>query len=116
MTPDSKLHENIGKVVSNVNAAVTNIRLYSGNHPKAIRSFEDAYGKLSRLFLDKPLTTIMLIDDQMVIDNLPLKTNDPSANQFARTLKENSIEHITFKSGISKKDFYLFIKQLTAFF
>ena len=112
MTPDSKLHENIGKVVSNVNAAVTNMHLYSGNHPKAIRSFEDAYGKLSRLFLDKPLTTIMLIDDQMVIDNLPLKTNDPSADQFARTLKENSIEHITFKSGISKKDFYLFIKQL----
>jgi HD-GYP domain-containing protein (c-di-GMP phosphodiesterase class II) len=48
----------------------------------------------------------------MVIDNVPLKTNNSRVNQFARILRENAIEHITFNSGISKQDFYLFVKQL----
>ena len=109
---DLKNHENIEKVISNIIAAVTNIRLYSTKHPQANRCLEDAYGELSRFFLEKPLTTIMLIDDQMIVDNLPFKTNGSCVDQFARILRENAIEHITFKSGISKQDFYLFVKQL----
>ena len=112
MISNLKNHENIGKVISNINAAVTNIRLYSTEHPQANRYLEDAYGELYRFFLDKPLMTIILIDDQMVVDNVPLKTNNSRVNQFARILRENAIEHIIFKSGISKQDLYLFIKQL----
>ena len=63
MMLDLKNHENIEKVISNIIAAVTNIRLYSTKHPQANRCLEDAYGELSRFFLEKPLTTIMLIDD-----------------------------------------------------
>jgi len=112
MISDLKNHENIGQVISNINAAVTNIRLYSVKHPQANRYLEDAYSELSKYFLDKPLMTILLIDDQMVVDNLPLKVNESRTDQFARILRENAIEHITFKSGISKNDFYLLIQQL----
>ncbi|RZB33344.1 MAG: hypothetical protein SRB2_04112 [Desulfobacteraceae bacterium Eth-SRB2] len=100
------------KVISNINAAVTNMRLYSTKHPKINRYLEDAYGELYRLSLDKSLTTIMLIDDQMVVDNVPLKNRGSRGDQFARILKENAIEHITFKSGVSKQDFYFLVKQL----
>jgi HD-GYP domain-containing protein (c-di-GMP phosphodiesterase class II) len=112
MMTDISNHKNIEKVISNINAAVTNIRLYSTKHPQADRFLEDAYGELAKLFLDKPLTNIMLIDDQIVVDNLPLKTHSSRTNQFARILKENAIEHVTFKSGLSKLDFSLFVKQL----
>jgi HD-GYP domain-containing protein (c-di-GMP phosphodiesterase class II) len=112
MMTDISNHKNIEKVISNINAAVTNIRLYSTKHPQADRFLEDAYGELAKLFLDKPLTNIMLIDDQIVVDNLPLKTHSSRTNQFARILKENAIEHVTFKSGLSKQDFSLFVKQL----
>lgn len=112
MISDLKNPEQIEKVISNINAAVTNMRLYSTKHPKINRYLEDAYGELYRLFLDKPLTTIMLIDDQMVVDNVPLKNRGSRGDQFARILKENAIEHITFKSGISKQDFYFLVKQL----
>jgi HD-GYP domain-containing protein (c-di-GMP phosphodiesterase class II) len=109
---DLNKHNNIGNVISNINAAVTNIRLYSTKHPQADRFLEDAYDELSKLFLDKPLTNIMLIDDQIIVDNLPLKTHSSCTDQFARILKENVIEHITLKSGLSKQDFLLFVKQL----
>jgi HD-GYP domain-containing protein (c-di-GMP phosphodiesterase class II) len=112
MMTDINNPKNIGKVISNINAAVTNIRLYSTKHPQADRFLEDAYGELTKLFLDKPLTNIMLIDDQIVVDNLPLKTHSSRTDQFARILKENAIEHVTFKSGLSKQDFSLFVKQL----
>ena len=112
MTPDVKNHKKIGNVISNINAAVTNIRLYSTNHPQANRFLEDAYNELSRFFLDKPSANIMLIDDQIVVDNLPLKAHSSRTDQFARTLKENAVEHIIFESGISQKDFSLFVKQL----
>ncbi|RZB33374.1 MAG: hypothetical protein SRB1_01171 [Desulfobacteraceae bacterium Eth-SRB1] len=112
MISDLKNPEQIEKVISNINAAVTNMRLYSTKHPKINRYLEDAYGELYRLFLDKSLTTIMLIDDQMVVDNVPLKNRGSRGDQFARILKENAIEHITFKSGVSKQDFYFLVKQL----
>ena len=112
MISDLTNPEQIEKVISNINAAVTNMRLYSTKHPKINRYLEDAYGELYRLFLDKPITTIMLIDDQMVVDNVPLKNRGSRGDQFARILKENAIEHITFKSGISKQDFYFLVKQL----
>jgi HD-GYP domain-containing protein (c-di-GMP phosphodiesterase class II) len=112
MISDLKKHGNIGQVISNINAAVINIRLYTAKHPQAERYLEDAYIELSKYLLDKPLTTILLIDDQMVVDNLPLKVNESRIDQFARILRENAIEHITFKSGISKNDFYLLIRQL----
>lgn len=112
MISDLKNPEQIEKVISNINAAVTNMRLYSTKHPKINRYLEDAYGELYRLFLDKPLTTIMLIDDQMVVDNVSLKNRGSRGDQFARILKENDIEHITFKSGISKQEFYFLVKQL----
>jgi HD-GYP domain-containing protein (c-di-GMP phosphodiesterase class II) len=112
MISDLKKHEDIGRVISNINAAVTNIRLYSVKHPQAKRYLEDAHTELSKYLLDKPLTTILLIDDQMVVDNLPLKVSESRIDQFARILRENAIEHITFKSGISKNDFYLLIQQL----
>jgi HD-GYP domain-containing protein (c-di-GMP phosphodiesterase class II) len=114
MTPDVKTHKKIGDVISNINAAVTNIRLYSTKHPQADRFLEDAYNELSRFFLDKPSTNIMLIDDQIVVDNLPLKTHSSRTDQFARILKEKVIGHITFRSGLSKQDFSLFVKQLAA--
>jgi len=112
MISDLTNPEQIEKVISNINAAVTNMRLYSTKHPKINRYLEDAYGELYRLFLDKPITTIMLIDDQMVVDNVPLKNRGSRGDQFARILKENAIEYITFKSGISKQDFYFLVKQL----
>jgi HD-GYP domain-containing protein (c-di-GMP phosphodiesterase class II) len=112
MISDLKKPEQIEKVISNINAAVKNMRLYSTKHPKINRYLEDAYGELYRLFLDKPLTNIMLIDDQMVVDNVPLKNRGSRGDQFARILKENAIEHITFKSGVSKQDFYFLVKQL----
>ncbi|MGA8180672.1 MAG: HD domain-containing phosphohydrolase [Desulfobacterales bacterium] len=112
MMTDTHNHKNIGKVISNINAAVTNIRLYSTQHPQADRFLEDAYGELSKLFLDRPLTNIMLIDDQIVVDNLPFKTHSSRTDQFARILKENAIEHVTFQSGLSKQEFSLFVKQL----
>jgi len=114
MITDLKKHEKVGKVISNINAAVTNIGLYSTEHPQANRCVEDAYGELTRFFLDKSLTTIMLIDDQLVVDNLPLKINVSHVDQFVRILKNNAIEHITFKSGISKQDFNLFVNQLAS--
>ncbi|RZB32563.1 MAG: hypothetical protein SRB2_04255 [Desulfobacteraceae bacterium Eth-SRB2] len=64
MISDLKNPEQIEKVISNINAAVTNMRLYSTKHPKINRYLEDAYGELYRLFLDKSLTTIMLIDTE----------------------------------------------------
>lgn len=110
--PEVKNFKKIEKVISDINAAVTNIRLYSIKHPQADRFLEEAYGELSKLFLDKPSTNIMAIDDQIVVDNLPLKIHSSRTDQFARLLKENAVEHITFESGISKQDFALLVKQL----
>ena len=47
-----KKHGNIGQVISNINAAVTNIRLYTAKHPQAERYLEDAYIELSKYLLD----------------------------------------------------------------
>jgi len=112
MTSYSENHEKISKVISLINAAVSNIRLYSSQHPQANRYLEDAYDELSVYLLDKPLVTIMLVDDQMVVDNAPMNKNGIRVDQFIRILRDNAVEHISFESGISRQEFDSFVKRL----
>ncbi len=88
-------------VISYINAAVTNIRLYASDHPQVRRQLERAHGALTQLLRLKPEITIIIIGDDMVVDQQPLTARTPSTTQFIRHLNRCAVERISFMKGVS---------------
>jgi HD-GYP domain-containing protein (c-di-GMP phosphodiesterase class II) len=104
----------IFRVISNVNAAITNMRLYSDEHPQVHHYLENAHFELMKFLLDKPETTLLLFQDEFVCDQKPVRYRGPHVAQFIQTLGKLAIERITFVSGVTKQELHDLLRDLTS--
>ena len=100
------------RLVIQLNAAVTNIHLYSIDHPQARNNLESAFTTLTDVLRAREEITLLCIDDELVVDNQPVESDGPHIFQFTRILKESAIERITFEMGLPEENFTTFIKNL----
>jgi HD-GYP domain-containing protein (c-di-GMP phosphodiesterase class II) len=109
-----EFHQDMVQLISNLNAAIININMYSTNHPQAKRYLETAYLNLSDLLREKKKITLLVIDENIIVDNCSLKTKGPHLTQFNRILKKSAIERLTFITGLPMPNFMELIQFLSA--
>lgn len=100
------------RVIQNVSAALTNMQLYSDHHPQVRHYLENAHFELTKFLLDKPETTLLLVNDRLVCDGRPLRQEGSLSSQFIRILGKLAIERVTFVSGITAQELQDFLRAL----
>jgi len=106
--------EEILRVIKHVSAALTNMQLYSDRHPQVRHYLENAHFELTKFLLDKPETTLLLVNDRLVCDQRPLRQEGPQSSQFVRILRKLAIDSVTFVSGITAQELQEFLRDLLA--
>lgn len=100
--------------LSNFTAAITNTRLYSKEHPQVQRYIDKAYDAITKVLKNSQELKFILIGEEIVINNTPLKNNAPYLSQFKRLLKENGIERLSFMPGLTPPELQDFILNLAS--
>jgi HD-GYP domain-containing protein (c-di-GMP phosphodiesterase class II) len=113
---ESDYHEEIGRVIAQLTAAVTNTSLYSPAHPQVAQYVEKAYAGLVDLFRLKTEVTVLMIGNDLIVENRQLAASGAASyvSNFARILKKKAIERLTFVSGLPKEELQAFIRELTS--
>lgn len=113
MTPSDHASQ-LFSSVANLTTAITNIKLYSKNHPMIQQHIVKACNSITKALADLPELTFILIGEEVVVNNAPLKGNTQVLLQFHRLLKEKGIERLTFLAGLTKSDLEKFISDLAS--
>jgi len=109
---EQDFHEELGQVLAQLNAAVTNTSLYSPNHPQVAQYIEKAFILLQNLLQIKPDITIKLIGDDLVADNRTLPAGSGYVANFARILKKKAVERLSFLEGLKREELAELIRDL----
>ncbi|MGD9247795.1 MAG: HD domain-containing protein [Desulfobacteraceae bacterium] len=96
-----KSHQDILQVVSYLNAAVSNTRLYAADHPQVARYLKRAHHQLQAVLQTKPNLTFLIVDDDLVVDNHVLTSTTPQLDQFVALLSQCAVQRITFGRQVS---------------
>jgi HD-GYP domain-containing protein (c-di-GMP phosphodiesterase class II) len=88
-------------VIVHIHAAIANTRLYTSTHPQVTRYLEGAHLELKRLLEQRPELTLMIVDQELVVDQQPLTHKTPHCTQFRQLLSRAGVEHISFLPGVT---------------
>lgn len=113
MKPIDKQSE-IKRFISAFNAAVTNIRLYSAAHPQANRYVATAFTAVNDLLRLQREVTILLVDNELIVDKRPVKGDVSIINPFVKIIGESGIERLTFIYGVEENEFQALVHALAA--
>jgi HD-GYP domain-containing protein (c-di-GMP phosphodiesterase class II) len=97
----SNLENDILQVVTCINGAASNTRLYAADHPQVLRYLERAYNQLQGVLKTQATLTFLVVDDEVIIDNRAVTARTPQLEQFVQLLKQGAIERLTFSSGLT---------------
>jgi HD-GYP domain-containing protein (c-di-GMP phosphodiesterase class II) len=100
------------KVMSCINSAVANCRLYAADHPQVTRHLDLAEQALKTTMDGKPELTFIIVDDDVVVDNRPLSVKSPHPAQFVRILKQNAIERMSFTRELTRDQLNELVRNL----
>lgn len=96
-----KDYKDMLQVVAGLNAAVSNTRLYSADHPQVVRYLEQTHDRLRQVMKVQPDLTFLIVDDDVVVDSQAVTSTTPQLDQFVALLKQCAVERITFKQDVS---------------
>lgn len=91
-----EMQHEIVQVISHLNAAMANVRLYAADHPQVVRYLERAHDALMTLLDHREELTLIVVDDDLVVDHQTLNVKTPHLHQFVRTMKQCAVERVTF--------------------
>jgi HD-GYP domain-containing protein (c-di-GMP phosphodiesterase class II) len=97
----SDLENDILQVMTCLNGAASNTRLYAADHPQVIRYLERAYDQLRQVLQNRSKLTFLIMEDEVIIGNRTLTAKTPQVDQFVQLLKQGAIEGLTFSSDVT---------------
>jgi HD-GYP domain-containing protein (c-di-GMP phosphodiesterase class II) len=92
------------QVVTCLNGAASNLRLYAADHPQVLRYMDRAYDQLQRVLRSQFMLTFLVVEDELIIDNRAVTARTPQLEQFVQLLKQGAIERLTFLSGVTRQE------------
>lgn len=101
---DMDLRKHLDNLISRLNAAVFNAKIYFQDHPEVSRHIETLYEEIVSILGLKPFLTLVIVGDELVESGKPLKSDSTVSKQLISLLKEKGIEHLTFHRGILKTE------------
>ena len=120
--PQSELNPTVRKdidrafarMVTLIIGAVNTARLYSQNHPRIGQYIQQAFEEITAVLDERSSTTILNIDEDIVVDNRRLIMKGPHLGKFIRILKEKQIEGLTIAAGLSRKELLQLVMNLSS--
>ena len=95
------------KLVTALNIAISHCALYAKDHELIEESGRKTFSLLSELLNDP--VEMMVIDDDLVINKVPLRDARMQASSLVRRLGRKSISRVDFLAGITPSEFNQFI-------
>lgn len=111
----SNLENDILQVVTCLNGAASNTRLYAADHPQVRRYLERAYDQLQQVLQAQSTLTFLIVEDEVIIGNRAATAKTPQLEQFVQLLKQGAIERLTFTSGVTIQELTQLVGDLTSF-
>ena len=103
--------DQIKKFVAALNIAISNCCLYSKDHALIEESGKRTLSILSEL-LNEPVE-MMVIDDDLVINKMPLRGMGLQTGSLVRRLTRKSMSRVDFLAGITPEEFNQFISTMS---
>ena len=98
-------HDHILRILPLLNAAIASSRFYFLEHPEVSNAIAAAHGEITARLRKSSEITLVLIGDELVAGNRPLRGGGEALAQFTRILQETGLERLTFLSGLPIDDF-----------
>jgi HD-GYP domain-containing protein (c-di-GMP phosphodiesterase class II) len=111
---ESFFQAKIANFISQLNAAIRNLRLYSHIHTLVSQHLTRAFQDLTVLLEVRTTITLFMVGDELILDNRSLLSAGESAQRFTRIIKEKGVERITFLRGLSSEEFEGFVQDLAS--
>lgn len=107
---DAKL---LGEAVIELNISRRSVSLYPKEHPITREALNRAYQFLQKLFELRPEITLGIAKDSLIVDEYTLDRKNPVFKEFSVSLHERGIASVTFLSGLSIDELYIFHELIT---
>jgi type IV pilus assembly protein PilB len=95
--------------VQQVQTAIKNRSAYPEDHPITSQFFNKSYETLANLLDKQDTFTVGVFGEKLLVGEEPIGGRHTDFAGFAKDLKRKGIESITFCSGLSQKDFKIFL-------
>jgi HD-GYP domain-containing protein (c-di-GMP phosphodiesterase class II) len=105
-------NQNIQDFFRHLLSATANASLYGTSHPQVERLSSQAYASICKVLEHAPEYTLMVIDNELVIDGTPQELN-LFLNRLIQILKSKGIGVIKVLSGITREELDILIAGLT---
>jgi len=97
---DINNQQEIGRMVHRLTVAIQNAGIYPDDHPQVFSHIQETFALLDRLLKDTREVTILLIEENVIVNNKPLFIPGSCEADFVRVMKKNGVEWISFFSGL----------------
>ena len=98
---DAKL---LSEAVIELNISRRSVGMYPPEHPIVKESIDRAFHCLQKLFEIRPVITLGVAGDTLVVDEYKLDRKNPVFREFATSLHDKGVAALTFSSGLSKEE------------
>jgi len=114
MTHTDNSHKEIIQIITRLNGAIVNIRLYSMKHPQIQSHINILYQGIKTLLVNRQDVTLIRIDDELIFDKRSIRSGKDQIIQFVSILKSKGIEHISFMQKLEKSSLTRFLRELAS--
>jgi HD-GYP domain-containing protein (c-di-GMP phosphodiesterase class II) len=88
------------------------LSLYPPEHPEAGKRVANIYQRLIAVLKQRPEVTILVINGEIVIENMPLPELSKTLAQFIQRMEDMKFQRIVLKKGLGKDEFILFLQYM----
>lgn len=88
------------------------LSLYPPDHPEAKKRLGNIYQRLVAFLKQRPDITILVINGEVVIENIPLPELSKTLVQFINKMEEMKFQRLAFKKDLSLAEFISFLQFL----
>jgi HD-GYP domain-containing protein (c-di-GMP phosphodiesterase class II) len=86
------------------------LSLYPPEHPEAGKRVAGIYQRLIAVLKQRPQVTMLVINGEIVIENMPLPELSKTLAQFIQRMEEMKFQRIVLKKGLGKDEFISFLQ------
>jgi hypothetical protein len=101
------------KMISHLNAALVNMKLFPKSHPHTAASIQRSYDALTQILEQRGELSLGIVDGTLIVDRLPLGKDHTRYNKVIEELETKDICTLVFRVGISQEEFRVFVDCLS---
>ena len=113
MSDDARRIRTAEDLLRSFTASTKAVQLYSVEHPIVARAVEQLTQALERAHVEAPDSVLGVVDQQVVVDGIPL-ADVHGSRELAERLRAIGIERIAFDRGVASDELLAFVRGIAA--